>query len=202
MQTKYSNHSPNRLRQLCALLMVALGLASAAISVSGDQTPSTAAADKSARSRIAVLEFTPATNVVGMTYEAKRHLQASIAFSLHSSGKFSVVDVRNTRDATQRDLSELNGPSTEAAIRVGKQLNVSYVLTGNVLEYDTKSGHATLNTRLIEVATGKVKYSGETIGQSTSPMTPRAGEPEMMSKVLKPAIEKLTEKLTVGLTGE
>ena len=199
MQTKCSNHSPNPLRQLCALLIVALGLTTAAISASGDQAPSTAAENKPARARIAVLEFTPATNVTGMTYEAKRHLQASIAFSLHSSGKFSVTDVRNTREVTQRDLSELNGPSTAAAIKVGKQLNVGYVLTGNVLDYNTKSGHATLNTRLIEVATGKIKYSGETIGQSTSEMTPRAGEAEMMAKVLKPAIEKLTTGLTGSL---
>ncbi|MFO1498001.1 MAG: FlgO family outer membrane protein [Verrucomicrobiota bacterium] len=199
MKTNYSNHPLNPLRQLGGLLMVVFGLTAASISVDGDQTPPTAGADKSAKARIAVIEFTPGTNAAGMTYEAKRHLQASIAFSLQSSGRFSVVDVRNTRDVTQRDLSELNGSSSAPAARIGKQLNVSYILTGNVIEYDTKSGRATLNTRLIEVATGEVKYSGETTEQSTSPMTARAGEPEMMAKVLKPAIAKLTTALTGSL---
>ena len=120
------------------------------------------------RARIAVVEFTPGANASAMTAEAKRQLQASIAFGLTETDEFEVVDVRNTRDVTQRDLSELNGPSTAAAVKVGKQLDVSYVLTGTVTEYDTKAGQATLSTRLIEVATGRVKYTGETTCQSTS----------------------------------
>src|SRR5690242_14701928 len=124
MQMKNSNHSPNPLRHLCALLTVVLGLTSV-LSAAGNQASLKAKADKSTRVRIAVLEFTPGTNVTGMTYEAKRHLQASIASSLHSSGKFSVVDVRNTREATQPDLSELNRPSTNAVVKAGKKLDVS-----------------------------------------------------------------------------
>ena len=70
------------------------------------------------------------------------------------------------------------------------------MLTGRVTEYNAKAGQATLSTRLIEVATGKIRYAGETTGQSTSPMSARAGVAEMMSKVLKPAIEKLVAGVT------
>ena len=150
----------------------------------------------SSKARIAVVEFTPGPNASGMTAEAKRQLQSSIAFSLFETRRFDVVDVRNTRAATQADLSAINSGSTAAAVKVGKQLGVSYVLTGTVAEYDTKGGQVTLKTRLIEVATGKVKFSGETSGQSASAMTARAGAAEMMSKVVKPAIERLTAKLT------
>ena len=152
---------------------------------------------QSSKPRIAVIEFTPGPNASAMTAEAKRHLQASIANSIHSTRAFEVVDVRNTRAATQDSLPAINGEgSTSTAVRVGKLLGVNYVLTGSVVEYNTKVGQATVRTRFIEVATGKVKYSGETTQQSTTPMSARAGEPEMMTKVLKPFIQKLTATLT------
>jgi len=130
-----------------------------------------------------------------MTAEAKRQLQASIAFSLSESERFDVVDVRRTRAASQADLAAVNGASTSAAVKVGRQLGVSYVLTGMVAEYNTKDGEATMKTRLVEVATGKVKFAGETSQQATSAMR-SGGAAEMQSKVLKPAIQKLTDSLT------
>ena len=151
------------------------------------------------KTRIAVVEFTPGTNASGMTAEAKRHLQASIAFSLFESGRFDVVDVRNTRSASQASLPSINGDgSTAAAVKIGKQLGVGYILAGSVAEYNTKTGQFAMKTRLIEVATGRVKHSGQTTGQSGTAMSGRAGEAEMMSKVLKPAIKRLTADL-VGL---
>jgi TolB-like protein len=177
-------------------LFTAFILAIALAGVSLAQAPSKGAAGKAGKPRIAVIEFTPGPDASTMTVEAKRHLQASIAFSLFETRRFDVVDVRNTRFATQASLAAINGSSTAAAVKAGKQLGVSYVLTGTVVEYDTKGGQVTLKTRLIEVATGKVKYSGETTQQSTSAMTARAGEAEMMSKVLKPAIKDLTARLT------
>lgn len=179
-------------------LFTAIILSIALAGISLAQAPSKGAAGKSSKTRIAVIEFTPGPGATGMTAEAKRHLQAAIAFSLFDSGKFDVVDVRNTRAASQADLPAVNGASTAAAVRVGKQLGVSYVLTGTVIEYNTK-GTATLKTRLVEVATGKVKYSGEITQQSTAAMTARAGEAEMMLKVLKPAIQKMTATLTTEL---
>jgi len=176
-------------------IAIVLGIMLAGASLA--QAPSKSAAGNAAKIQIAVIEFTPGPNASGMTYEAKRHLQAAIAYLLAETRKFRVVDVRNTREMSQADLPVVNGTSTAAAVRVGKQLNVSYVLTGTVIEYNTK-GTATLRARLVEVATGKVKYSGEITQQSTSAMTARAGEPEMMTKVLKPAIQKITADLTAG----
>lgn len=152
-----------------------------------------------AKVKIAVVEFTPGATAAGMTAEAKRQLQASIAFALTESKKFDVVDVRRTREASQSVLAAVNSDSsTAAAVKVGKQLGVSYVLTGTVTEYNPKGeggfGFATLRTRLVEVATGSVKNSGEIAQKGTSAMR-GTGAAEMQSKVLKPAIQKLTDTL-------
>ena len=134
-----------------------------------------------------------------MTFEAKRHLQASITFALYDSDRFHVVDVRRTRDASQGDLAALNGGSlTAAAVKLGKQLGVSYVLTGTVVEYTPQGadgfGRVILQTRLIEVATGKVKHAGETTQRSTSAMR-TTGVAEMHTKAVRPALEKLAATL-------
>ncbi|MCI0537306.1 MAG: penicillin-binding protein activator LpoB [Verrucomicrobiales bacterium] len=153
-----------------------------------------------------MIEFTPSTNASGMTFEVKRQLQASIAFSLSKTQRFHVVDVGWTRDASKSDLTAVNDDgSTAAAVKVGKQLGVSYVLTGTVTEYTPRGdggfGYATLRARLVEVATGNVKYSGEIAQKGTSAMHPagKAGASEMQGKVLKPAIEKLTAALVAKL---
>ena len=149
--------------------------------------------------KAAVLEFSPGPNASGMTPEAKRQLQSSLAFALVESDRFDVVDVRRTRAASQGELAAINGgSSTAAAVKLGKQLGVSYVLTGTVVEYTPKGaegfGLVILKTRLIEVATGKVKHADETRQQSTSAMRTN-GAAEMQTKALKPAIEKLTATL-------
>lgn len=149
----------------------------------------------SAKTRIAVVEFTPGPNAGPMDHEAKRQLQAYVASQLAKTHKFDVYDVRNTRAASQNDLSALNGGSTAAAVKLGKQLQVSYVLTGTVAEYDSKAGQVTLKARFIEVATGKVRWSGETTGQSTTPVR-TGGTAEMMSKAVRPAVLDLTARLT------
>jgi TolB-like protein len=149
--------------------------------------------------KVAVVEFSPGPNASGMTAEAKRHLQASLAFALFESDKFDVVDVRRTRAASAGDLAALNGGgSSAAAVKLGKQLAVSYVLTGTVVEYTPKGadgfGLVILKTQLIEVATGKVKHAGETTQRSTSAMR-TDGAAEMQTKAVKPALEKLTATL-------
>lgn len=168
------------------------------IAFAGAALAQTSSAGK-ARVRVAVVEFTPGPNVSGMTHEAKRHLQASLAFALVESDGFDVVDVRQTRAASSGDLTVINGDAaTTAAVKLGKQLGVSYVLTGIVVEHTPQGadgfGHVSLKTRLIEVTTGKVKYAGETTQRSTSPMR-TTGVAEMQTKTLKPAIEKLTATL-------
>lgn len=186
--------------------VVVLGIAFAGVSLahtSSEEKAGERNAAKAAEVRVAVVEFSPGPNASGMTYEAKRHLQASLAFALVESDRFDVVDVRRTRAASQDNLAAINnGSSTAAAVKVGKQLGVSYVLTGTVAEYTPKGadgfGRVILKTRLIEVATGKVKHAGETTHRSTSAMR-TDGAAEMQTKATKPAIEKLTATLA-GLT--
>lgn len=169
-----------------------------AIAVAGVSLAHTSSEEK-AGVKVAVVEFSPGANAPGMTFEAKRHLQASLAFALYESDKFDVVDVRRTRDASQGDLAALNGgSSTAAAVKLGKQLGVSYVLTGTVVEYTPKGtdgfGIVILKSQLIEVATGKVKHAGETTQQSTSAMRTNNAA-EMHTKTVRPAVEKLAATL-------
>ena len=181
---------------------VVLGIAFAGVSlaqISSEETAGERQAGKAAAVKMAVIEFSPGPNASGMTYESKRHLQASLAFALVQTDRFNVVDVRWTRAASQQNLAALNGDaSTAAAVKLGKQLGVSYILTGTVAEYTPKGadgfGRVILNTRLIEVATGKVKHEGETTQQSTSAMRTN-GAAEMQTKAVKPALEKLTATL-------
>jgi len=184
------------------LTAVSLGIALASFSLahtSSEEKTGEQQAAKATQVKVAVIEFSPGPNASGMTYEAKRHLQASLAFALFESRRFDVVDVRRTRDASQGDLAAINSnASTAAAVKLGKQMGVSYVLTGTVEEYTPKGadgfGRVIFKTRLIEVATGKVKHSGETTQLSTSAMRTN-GAAEMQTKAIKPAIEKLTETL-------
>jgi len=67
------------------------------------------------------------------------------------------------------------------------------VVTGNVVDYNT-GGSAVVKFRIVEVATGKVKHSGEISQQAVTKMY-GTGAPEMQSKVMKPLIDKLTEEL-------
>ncbi|HEX6279652.1 MAG TPA: hypothetical protein VFZ49_06490 [Pyrinomonadaceae bacterium] len=160
------------------------------------QGPSKRGADTTNKIEIAVVEFTPGANVDGMTAEAKRQLQASIAFELAETDRFDVYDVRHTRRTTNASLTAINGEaSTAAAVKAGKSLGVRYVVTGMVVEYNTK-GSARLKARLVEVATGKVKYSGEISHQAS---VNSGGAREMQSKVLKPAIAKLTDAITSAI---
>src|SRR5688572_10225960 len=89
--------------RLFSVSMLALVLGFAFSGVSHAQTSS---ADKV---KVAVTEFTPGPNAPGMTVEAKRHMQASLAFALFDTKRFDVVDVRNTRAASQADLAAING---------------------------------------------------------------------------------------------
>ena len=189
--------TPNRFRAL-RLGALALGLAVAAAAAwSRPQTATGATPTK-----IAVIEFSPEEKASGMTHEAKRQMQASMAKALHTVDgykRFHVVDVRHTRDASAAELAAINGAaSTAAAVKVGQRLGVSYVLTGTVVEYTPKAadghGYVTLKSRLVEVATGEVKYAAETREQSTRAMN-TGGAAEMQAMAIKPAIEKITAAL-------
>ena len=172
------------------LTAIILGIALTGVSLA--QNLSKGLNGKSATPRIAVVEFGDGSG--SMTAEAKRQLQSSIAFALVKNREFEVPDVRNTRAAS-------GGPniSPSAAVKLGKQLGVNYVLIGTVTEYSTTGGRMTVNTQLVDVATGRVKLSGDTTGESTSAMTIRAGHAEMSVKVVKPLIEKLKASISAAV---
>jgi hypothetical protein len=193
------NYEENVMKNL--LTAVFWGIAFAGVSLahtSSEEKAGGRQAAKAAAVKVAVIEFSPGPNVPGMTVEAKRHLQASLAFALFESDRFDVVDVRRTRAASAGDLAALNGGSSAAAVKLGKQLAVSYVLTGTVVEYTPQGadgfGLVILKTQLVEVATGKVKHAGETSQRSTSAMRTN-GAAEMHTKAVRPALEKLTATL-------
>jgi TolB-like protein len=173
-----------------------LGVAFAGVSHAQPPSPAQAMVD------IAVVEFTPGPNAPGMTYEAKRQLQATLAYELAKTRRFHVVDVRNTRAASQSDLATINGSaSTAAATRLGKQLRVAYVVTGTVEEYTPQGGdgfgRVVLKTRLVEVATGKVVHAEEVVQRSNSRML-TSNPAEMHTRTIRPALQKLAATL-VGL---
>jgi curli biogenesis system outer membrane secretion channel CsgG len=179
-----------------ALLLVATIASGSAAQPPSRGAPGTAV-------KIAVVEFTPAADAAGMTPNAKRWLQAQLSATLHDTRRFDVYDTRHTRNASQGTLSAVNhDSSTAAAVAVGRRLGVRYVLTGAVTQYaaqgDGGVGHTTLRTRLVDVATGRVHHSGETVQKGTGVMR-TAGEAEMHAKVMKPAIDALTATLLTTL---
>src|SRR5215204_6083830 len=91
---------------------IILGIVLAGVSFAQTSSKALQRAGNSTKPRVAVVEFSPGPNASGMTAEAKRQLQSSIAFSLFETRRFDVVDVRNTRGATQADLSAINSRST------------------------------------------------------------------------------------------
>ena len=149
--------------------------------------------------KIAVVEFTPTGDAAVMTDNAKRWLQSQLSATLHDTRKFHVYDTRHTRNASQGNLQAINlDNSTAAAVKLGKQLGVSYVLTGKVTRYEPKGngqfGEATIRTRFVDVATGAVKHDGETVQKGWGKMN-GTGEAEMQAKVMKPAIDAITATL-------
>ena len=166
---------------------VILGIAFASVSL--------AQTSKATEIKIAVVEFSPVQNASAMPPDAKRQLQSGIAAALEKSGKFDVADVRWTRNESQDDLAALNnGSSTTAAVKLGKKLGVSFVVTGTVVEYTPKGadgfGNVIFKSRVIEVATGKVKHTDETTQRSKTAMS-TTGIAEMHAKTVMPAIKQL-----------
>lgn len=166
-----------------------LGIALAGISYA--QAP---ARDRGVKT--AVVEFTPGPNASAMNDQAKRNLQTTLSASLNHTRKFQVYDTRHTRNATQESLAAINGTSTASAIKAGKQLGVAYIITGSVSEFIPMGtdghGSSAVTVRMIEVATGKVKYAGEVTVRSGKPM--KAGSvPEMHAEVMRHVVDQFTE---------
>ncbi len=146
--------------------------------------------------KTAVVEFSVGPNAAGMTEQAKMGLQTQLSARLNHTRKFDVYDTRHTRRASQADLRTINGSSTTAAVKVGKQLGVAYVVTGNVSEYIPKGtdgyGSAAVTVRVVEVATGKVKYTGEVTVRSGKPMSTGSAS-EMQALVMKHIVDQFSD---------
>ena len=146
--------------------------------------------------KTAVVEFTPGQNASAMDDMAKRNLQTTLSASLNHTRKFQVYDTRHTRNATQASLAAINGSSTAAAIKAGKDMGVAYIVTGVVDEYVTKGadgkGSAAVTVRVIEIKTGKVVYSGEVSVRSGKPMK-TGSVPEMHAEVMKHIVDQFTD---------
>jgi TolB-like protein len=175
------------------ILFTAFILAVALTGVSLAQT------SKPAELKMAVVEFSPGPNASGMTPDAKRQLQTALAAALARSARFDVADIRWTRNESQNDLAALNNTSSAAAaVKLGKKLGVKYVLTGTVEEYTLKGadglGYVVIKSRIIEVATGRVKHTTEAAARSTG-VVRTTGAVEMHSKTVKPAIDKLAAEI-------
>lgn len=186
-----------------ALTAVLLATMVAGVSATDAQSESATGAAVRIASRagvkIAVMEFTPADRAASMTTNAKRWLHSQLSATLHDTRKFEVYDTRHTRRAAQAMLSAINhDSSTAAAVKIGKQLGVAYVLTGVVAEYTAAGeggfGYTTLRTRLVDVSTGAVKHSSEIVQKGSAVMR-TTSDAEMQSKVMKPAIDALTSAL-------
>lgn len=153
--------------------------------------------------KIAVVEFTPTGNASVMSDNARRWLQAQLSATMHDTRKFKVHDTRHTRNASQGRLPAINQDgSTAAAVNLGKQLGVSYVLTGRVTRYEPRGngelGETTIRTRFVDVGTGKVVHEGETAQKGWGKMN-TTGEAEMQAKVMKPAIDAITATLFAAM---
>ncbi len=180
------------------ILSIALAGVSLAQNASGAKTGARQAGNAT-ETKVAVVEFAAGPNAAAMAPDAKRQLQTSLAAALAKSNKFDVADVRWTRNESEKDLAAINGASsTAAAVKLGKRLDVGYVLTGSVTEYTPKGagnfGRVIVKIRLVEVATGKVRHTDEVTQQSTGEMK-TDGVVEMQSKTVKPAVEKLAAAL-------
>ncbi len=182
-------------------VLKAVALTAVMASVVAAQKPLRAAPGTAVK--IAVVEFTPVDDATIMTDNAKRWLQSQLSATLHDTRKFDVYDTRHTRRATQNNLPAINhDSSTVAAVNAGKELGVAYVLTGVVTRYTPKGdgdfGYTTIRTRLVDVATGKVKHVGETTQKGWGKMN-TTGEAEMQAKVMKPAIDSITATLFAAM---
>jgi TolB-like protein len=151
-----------------------------------------ARADKSTKPRIAVLEFKAEPNASAIGADGTQTLQNGIASAMAKLGNLNVVDVRKTNAAVQNEYLTLNGYGNGIAnaVKIGKLLGVNYVMTGTVTDYNHKLGGGSfaVKVQIIDVATGKVKRSGEA-NHSVTKIGP--GTLDMTEKVIKPLIQKI-----------
>ena len=179
-----------------------------------------AASDKP---RIAVLEFKNKADNQWWWHGGAEAAQDVFVTELVKSGKFRVVE-REQLEAlmAEKNLTLSGDVDPKTAIKAGKLLGVTYLLTGAVTEYgqagtsvDTpgmrgipgvavgqKAFVAALNAGLIETSTGEIVWADEAPGEDSNVRVRVGGfgggvdyDERMFDKVMKPAIQQLTASL-------
>lgn len=180
------------------------------------------AAEKSAKPRIAVLEFKNKADNQWWFHGGAEAAQDVFVTELVKSGKFRVVEREQLAALMQEKNLTLSGDvDPKAAIKIGKLLGVNYLLTGAVTEYGVtdKSAHgsgigrlpgfsagkreftAALNARLIDTSTGEIVWADEATKTESSVKVSVGGfgggvdDERMFDKVMKPCIQQLTASL-------
>ncbi|HXU44570.1 MAG TPA: CsgG/HfaB family protein [Thermoanaerobaculia bacterium] len=182
-----------------------------------------AAADKSTKPRIAVIEFKNKADNQWWYHGGAEAAQDVFVTELVKSGKFRVVEREQLAALMQEKGLALNGDvDPKTAIKVGKLLGVNYLLTGSVTEYGAqkKGAHgwgvgglpsfnvgkktftAAMNARLIDTSTGEIVWADEARSSDSHSNVDVGGfgggveeDDQMFDKVMKPCIQQLTASL-------
>jgi curli biogenesis system outer membrane secretion channel CsgG len=182
-----------------------------------------AAADKSTKPRIAVIEFKNKADNQWWYHGGAEAAQDVFVTELVKSGKFRVVEREQLEALMQEKGLTLSGDvDPKSAIKVGKLLGVNYLLTGSVTEYGAqkKGAHgsgfgglpgfnvgkttftAALNARLIDTSTGEIVWADEARSEDSHSNVDVGGfgggvenDERMFDKVMKPCIQQLTASL-------
>jgi len=180
------------------------------------------AADKSARPRIAVIEFKNKADNQWWYHGGAEAMQDVFVTELVKSGKFRVVEREQLAALMdEKNLSVSGDVDPATAVKVGKLLGVNYLLTGAVTEYGMtdKGAHgpgigrlpgfaagkrsfvAAVNARLIDTSTGEVVWADEASAEESSVKVSVGGfgggvdDDRMFDKVMKPVIQQLSASL-------
>jgi curli biogenesis system outer membrane secretion channel CsgG len=181
-----------------------------------------AAADKSTKPRIAVIEFKNKADNQWWYHGGAAAAQDVFVTELVKSGKFRVMEREQLAALMDEKNLTLSGDvDPSSAIKVGKLLGVNYLLTGSVTEYGTtdKGAHgpgvgglpsfgvkkrsfvAAMNARLIDTSTGEVVWADESRAEESSAKVSVGGfgggvdDDRMFDKVMKPCIQQLMASL-------
>lgn len=170
----------------------------------------------SKKPRIAVLAFKNNADNRWWYQGGAEAAQDVFVTELIKSGKFRVVEREQLNALMQEKNLSLSGDlDPKTAMKLGKILGISYLLTGSVTEYGNTgvSGSgggvltgkrifvAAINARLIDTSTGEVVWADEVRGEEASVMVSVGGfgggvdDDRMFDKVMKPVIQQLTANL-------
>lgn len=148
--------------------------------------------------RIAVLEFTP--EPTSPSADGTQTLQNGIVNEMtKKEGHKDWIEIPSTSVQVRDLYKQLLGRPVDSstAVKIGKLLGVNYVMTGTYsYDHTLGGGSFAIRSQIIDVATGKIKWSGETT--QTGLAKAGAGTLVLTSSNALPAVQKLTASLKAG----